>query len=81
MFDDLRSNATLTAMLVYLASEDPQLITRERVDLVKGAAEAQERLARMSAAAARNPSGRAYRFPTTWPACEKAARITEPRLK
>ena len=81
VFDDLRSNATLTAMLVYLASEDPQLITRERVDLVKAAAEAQERLARMPPSAARNPTGRAYRFPTTWPDCVKAARTTEARLK
>jgi carboxypeptidase Q len=31
VFDDLRHNATLTAMLVYLASEDPELISRERL--------------------------------------------------
>ncbi|MGH7664908.1 MAG: M28 family peptidase [Gemmatimonadaceae bacterium] len=30
VFDDLRRNATLTAMLVYLASEDPQRVARER---------------------------------------------------
>jgi carboxypeptidase Q len=29
-FDDLKQNATLVAMLAYLASEDPSLITRER---------------------------------------------------
>jgi hypothetical protein len=28
--DDLKNNATLTAMLVYLASEDPQRISRDR---------------------------------------------------
>ena len=28
VFDDLKYNATLTAMLVYLASEDPELISR-----------------------------------------------------
>jgi carboxypeptidase Q len=30
IFDDLRNNATLTAMLAYLASEEPQLIPREQ---------------------------------------------------
>ena len=38
VFDDLKSNATLTAMLAYLASEDPTFITRERVDLAAAAA-------------------------------------------
>jgi carboxypeptidase Q len=33
VFDDLESNATLAAMLAYLASEDPTFITRERADL------------------------------------------------
>ncbi len=32
-FDDLERNATLVAMLAYLASEDPTFITRERADL------------------------------------------------
>jgi len=36
VFDDLKSNATLAAMLVYLASEDPTVITRERADLTAG---------------------------------------------
>ena len=31
VFDDLRYNATLTAMLVYLASEDPELISRTKL--------------------------------------------------
>ncbi len=30
VFDDLRNNATLTAMLAYLASEDPERVSRER---------------------------------------------------
>ncbi len=30
VFDDLRSNATLTAMLAYLASEDPERVPRDR---------------------------------------------------
>jgi hypothetical protein len=33
VFDDLKSNATLVAMLAYLASEDPSVISRERADL------------------------------------------------
>jgi carboxypeptidase Q len=36
VFDDLKSNATLTAMLAYLASEDPTFITRDRADLTAG---------------------------------------------
>ena len=31
-FDDLKNNATLTAMLVYLASEDPESVSRTRRD-------------------------------------------------
>ena len=69
VFDDLMKNATLTAMLAYLASEDSTKITRERVDL--------EALARQAQANG-NPR---RRFRTTWPECEKAARSTEPRLK
>ncbi|HEX6644292.1 MAG TPA: M20/M25/M40 family metallo-hydrolase [Gemmatimonadales bacterium] len=30
MFDEIRNNATLTAMLAYLAAEDPEMIPRER---------------------------------------------------
>jgi hypothetical protein len=33
VFDDLEGNATIVAMLAYLASEDPTFITRERADL------------------------------------------------
>jgi hypothetical protein len=32
VFDDLKRNATLTAMLVYLASEDPELISRTKLE-------------------------------------------------
>ncbi|MEP6619563.1 MAG: M20/M25/M40 family metallo-hydrolase [bacterium] len=92
VFDDLKGNATLTAMLVYLASEDPTMITRERVDLVKAAEEAATAAA---ARAAANPTaaaggrgagagggrgGRGGGAPV-WPSCEKAPRKTEPRLK
>lgn len=74
VFDDLRSNATLTAMLAYLAAEDSTMITRERVDLV-AAAEAARADTSASASAAR-------RFiPTSWPECQAAPRSTRPRLK
>jgi hypothetical protein len=33
VFDDVRKNATLTAMLAYLASEDPERVSRERAAL------------------------------------------------
>ncbi len=34
--DDVKRNATLTAMLAYLASEDPQRVSRERRPLAPG---------------------------------------------
>lgn len=70
VFDDLKSNVMLTAMLAYLASEDPQLITRDRVDLAALATSD-------STIAGRRRGG----FPTKWPECTKAARVTEPRLR
>jgi carboxypeptidase Q len=36
VFDDLKSTATLTAMLAYMAAESPTTITRERVELGQG---------------------------------------------
>jgi len=36
VFDDLKGNATIVAMLAYLASEDPSFITRERADVAAG---------------------------------------------
>jgi carboxypeptidase Q len=38
VFDDLKSNATLTAMLVYLAAEEPTMISRQRIELGDGRA-------------------------------------------
>jgi hypothetical protein len=64
--DDLKANATLIASLAYLASEDPEFITRERVDL---------------SALPAAPAGRAGPAPTTWPVCTPGARKTNPRLK
>ena len=65
VFDDLEYNATLTAMLVYLASEDPTRIPLDRIDL---------------ATLARGGGGRGFGS-STWPECEKAPRSTSPRLK
>jgi hypothetical protein len=78
VFDDLKKNATLTAMLAYLASEDPTMITRERVDLAQAAKEMEARMAQQDTAGTRRFR---RRFPTTWPTCEKAPRHTNPRLK
>ncbi len=82
VFPDLEANATLTAMLAYLAAQDPTQITRQRVDLVALARED-------SIAAARGGEGRGRGFGrrfgrgrgTAWPACEKAPRHTNPRLR
>ena len=71
VFDELKWNATLTAMLAYLASEDPAMITRERIDLAAAAAQAPP------ATSGRGGRGQ----PTKWPDCVKAPRKTEPRLK
>ena len=38
VFDDLRQNATLAATLVYMASEDPERVTRETANLPGGRA-------------------------------------------
>jgi len=82
VFDDLKSNATLTAMLAYLASEDPTMITRERVDLAVEAAKMQAQMDSVRKATATSAvPARAFRFPTTWPTCEKAPRTTKARLK
>jgi hypothetical protein len=82
VFDDLKSNATLTAMLAYLASEDSTMITRERADLVALAAQAAAAAQAAQAANGPNaPAANPRRYPTTWPQCEKAPRSTDPRLK
>ena len=75
VFDDLKSNAALTAMLAYAASEDPTFITRERIDLAAAAA------ARAAQGVSNNAAGRRGGFPVTWPECEKAPRETKPRLR
>ncbi|HET9011575.1 MAG TPA: M20/M25/M40 family metallo-hydrolase [Gemmatimonadaceae bacterium] len=78
VFDDLKANATLAAMLVYLASEDSTIIGRERVDIVKAVAEQRARFI------AANPNGARIAGqdgPPTWPECGVAPRKTNPRLK
>ena len=77
VFDDLRSNATLTAMLAYLAAEDPTTITRERVDLAAPAPAGPP-----AAGGGGGGGGRGFgRGPRTWPACDVAPRRTDPRLR
>lgn len=74
VFDDLKANATLTAMLAYLAADDPSTITRERVDLAALAAAARSQ--------GNGPgAGRGGRIPTAWPECQPAPRSTNPRLR
>ncbi|MGH7620383.1 MAG: peptidase M28, partial [Gemmatimonadaceae bacterium] len=76
VFDDLKSNATLTAMLVYLASEDPTMITRINPDSARAAFAASHPAESPAPAARRRGFG-----PRPWPECEKAPRTTKPRLR
>jgi hypothetical protein len=79
VFDDLKSNATLTAMLAYLASEDPTMIAHINPDSARTAMAAAAANAPADAAAAgRGGRGGAAR---TWPMCAKAPRVTKPRLR
>jgi hypothetical protein len=75
VFDDLRANATLAAMLAYLAAEDTTRITLGRVDLASLAAKAE------ASGQGGGGGGPGRRIPTTWPECTTAPRQTNPRLK
>jgi Zn-dependent M28 family amino/carboxypeptidase len=97
VFDDLKGNATLTAMLVYLASEDPGHVTPINPDSARAFAKAfNDSVAKVAAA---NPPDSATRAAAAgggggrggrggggrggmplWPTCEKAPRVTAPRL-
>jgi hypothetical protein len=70
VFADMRANATIAAMMAYLASEDPQKVKRDRIDIPWLVQRARERNA--------NPG-------TTladWPSCgQPAPRKTKPRLR
>jgi hypothetical protein len=58
VWDDLKNNATLTAMLAYLASEDPETVPREQRIFVPGATE--------------SFGGRRIPAPSAWPQCTPA---------
>jgi Zn-dependent M28 family amino/carboxypeptidase len=79
VFDDLKANATLAAMMAYLASEDPDKVTREQIDLAVVA----DSINKANAMLPPPAPGAAQRIPpmTTWPACGTAARKTNPRLR
>ena len=86
VFPDLHANATLTAMLVYLAAQDPTQITRERIDLVARAHDDSLMAAARGRAAGGGRGfgrggGRGRGGPPVWPSCELAPRSTKPRLK
>lgn len=66
VFDDLKFNATFTAMMAYLAAEDPTMIPHIEVDMTPP----------IGAAAGAPAGGRGG-----WAECEKAPRSTNPRLK
>jgi len=60
VLDDLRGNAVLTAMLTYLASEDPETLSRDRRSFERGT---------MMAA----PGG-GFPTPSAWPSCTEPLR-------
>jgi Zn-dependent M28 family amino/carboxypeptidase len=60
VLDDLKNNATLAAMLTYLASEDPETLSRDRRVFDRGGA-------------SQNAAG-GFPQATSWPACRDALR-------
>ena len=67
VFEDLLKNATLTAMFVYLASEDPEMISREQRAFVAGDSPA---AAALGAGRGGRGGGRGGRGGTAaWPTC------------
>lgn len=85
VFDDLKANATLTAMLVYLASEDPTRVTPINPDSARTVAKAiADSLARVGGGATAAVGGRGGRggfgAARPWPTCEEVQRKTNPRL-
>jgi hypothetical protein len=76
VFDDLKSNATLTAMLAYLASEDPTMIARVDPDSARRAFTADH-----GSAAGNGGARGGFGGPRPWPQCQKAPRSTNPRLR
>lgn len=81
VIDDLKSNASLAVMLAYLVSEDPALISRERVDLkARADSVARARAAAGNALVAGGGGGGGGNLPGSWPECLKAPRVTRPRV-
>lgn len=66
VFDDLKNNATFTAMLVYLASEDPETVSRERRAFDVGASPAAQAMGRGGRGGRGGGGGGRG---ATWPAC------------
>jgi carboxypeptidase Q len=91
VFDDLTGNATMTAMLAYLASEDPGRVTHIDPDSARAVARAlADSIAKANPAVVEPAGGRGGRGggrgfggggPRPWPTCEKAPRTTSPRLR
>jgi len=67
VFEDLVANATLTAMLAYLASEDPETLSRERRVFDVGASPAAAALGRGGRGG--RGGGGGGRGGATWPTC------------
>jgi hypothetical protein len=84
VFDDLKSNATLTAMLAYLASEDPGRVTSINADSARKVAAAMaDSIARVgggAAAAGGRGGGGGRGGVRTWPTCAQVPRTTKARL-
>ncbi len=68
VFDDLRNNATLAAMVAYMASEDPERVSRETVTLPNAPLAGPMRVSR-----------RTQNFPSIgqWPQCRVPRRSYE----
>lgn len=83
VFDDLKANATLTAMLAYLASEDPGHVTPINPDSARAAVQPLlDSIAKAGGGAGAGRGGRGGGFggPRLWPKCEEVQRKTNPRL-
>ena len=61
VLDDLKNNATLTAMLVYLASEDPETLARDKRVFDQGPD-------------VHRPANAIAAGPQSWPACTEPLR-------
>ncbi len=77
VFEDLLKNATLTAMLVYLASEDPETLSREQRVFDVGNSPAAAALGRGGRGGpGGGGAGRGGGGPISWPACTAPLRTS-----